>query len=165
MTDNKLTHFDENGKAVMVDVSTKAVTRRKAVAQATLLMAASTLEMILTGTAVKGDVFGVARIAGIMAAKKTDDLIPLCHSIPLEKVTIDFTIDAARSAVTITATTVTTGKTGVEMDALTAATMAALTVYDMVKAVDKNITITDIAIMEKTGGKSGHYIRPGREIL
>jgi cyclic pyranopterin phosphate synthase len=153
----KLTHFDESGAAHMVDVSDKAVTSRIAVARGRITMQPETLAMIIAGTAKKGDVLGVARLAGIMGAKKTSDLIPLCHPLPITKVTVDLTPDAASDSVLIEATVKTTGQTGVEMEALTAVNIAALTVYDMVKAVDKSMQITDVRVSLKDGGKSGRY--------
>lgn len=152
---SELSHFDESGKAAMVDVSDKAETTRLAVAKGSIKMAASTLALIAEGTADKGDVLGVARIAGIMAAKRTHDLIPLCHPLPLTKVSIDFELNEAASAVDITASAKVTGKTGVEMEALTAASVAALTIYDMVKAADKEMVIGPIYVATKHGGKSG----------
>lgn len=153
----KLTHFDESGAAHMVDVSDKAVTSRIAVARGRITMQPETLAMITAGTAKKGDVLGVARLAGIMAAKKTSDLIPLCHPLPITKVTVDLTPDSGSNSVMIEATVKTTGQTGVEMEALTAVSIAALTVYDMVKAVDKSMQITEVRVSLKDGGKSGRY--------
>ena len=153
----KLTHFDESGAAHMVDVSDKDITSRIAVARGRITMQPETLAMITSGTAKKGDVLGVARLAGIMGAKKTSDLIPLCHPLPITKVTVDLTPDAASDSVLIEATVKTTGQTGVEMEALTAVNIAALTVYDMVKAVDKSMQITDARVSLKDGGKSGRY--------
>lgn len=152
---SELSHFDESGKAAMVDVSDKAETTRLAVAKGSITMAASTLALIAEGTAAKGDVLGVARIAGIMAAKRTHDLIPLCHPLPLTKVAIDFELNEEACAVDITASAKVTGKTGVEMEALTAASVAALTIYDMVKAADKEMVIGQIYVSSKEGGKSG----------
>jgi len=153
----KLTHFDEAGAAQMVDVSDKEVTHRIAVAVGRISMQSDTLSMIRAGTAKKGDVLGVARLAGIMAAKKTHDLIPLCHPLALSKVTVDLEPVPEENAVRITATVKTTGQTGVEMEALTAVSMAALTVYDMVKAVDRGMTINAIRLIHKDGGKSGRF--------
>jgi len=153
----KLTHFDESGAAQMVDVSDKAVTARIAVARGRITMRPETLAMITAGTAKKGDVLGVARLAGIMGAKKTSELIPLCHPLPITKVTVDLTPDAGSASVLIEATVKTTGQTGVEMEALTAVNVAALTVYDMVKAADKSMQITDVRVVLKDGGKSGRY--------
>ncbi|MDD0810929.1 cyclic pyranopterin monophosphate synthase MoaC [Curvibacter sp. RS43] len=155
-----LTHFDEQGQAHMVDVGDKASTRRIAVAQGTILMEAATLELILSGSAKKGDVLGIARIAGIQGAKKTSDLIPLCHPIALTRVAVDFEpLSAAESpGVRCTARTECTGPTGVEMEALTAVQVALLTIYDMCKAVDRGMTITDVRLLEKRGGKSGDFV-------
>jgi cyclic pyranopterin monophosphate synthase len=152
-----LTHFDEGGNAHMVDVSGKPVTDRTAVARGSVVMLPETLALITEGRAKKGDVLGVARLAGIMAAKKTADLIPLCHPLPLTKVSLDLTPDPALPGIVIEATVRTSGQTGVEMEALTAVTVAALTVYDMVKAVEKSMTLTDIHLVSKDGGKSGRY--------
>lgn len=151
------THFDAGGRAHMVDVSAKDETERKAVAGCLVRMRRETLEMIRTGGAKKGDVLGVARLAGIMGAKKTPDLIPLCHPLALTSVTVDLECDEERSAVVVTATAKLKGRTGVEMEALTAAAVAGLTVYDMCKAVDRGITITDVRLLHKSGGKSGTY--------
>jgi cyclic pyranopterin monophosphate synthase len=152
-----LTHFDDQGRAVMVDVTDKAATDRTAVAEASVVMLPATLAYVTAGTAKKGDVLGVARLAGIMAAKKTADLIPLCHPLALTKVTVDLMPDAALPGVRITATVRTTGQTGVEMEALTAASVAALTVYDMLKSVEKSMRIEGIRVVLKEGGKSGRY--------
>jgi cyclic pyranopterin phosphate synthase len=151
------THFDQAGNAAMVDVSDKAVTARTATARARVVMAAATLAMIQQGSAKKGDVLGVARLAGIMAAKRTAELIPLCHPLPISSVKVDLQIDAAAHAVEITATVRTTGQTGVEMEALTAASVAALTVYDMCKAVDRSMRIDGLRVTHKDGGKSGAF--------
>ncbi|GAB4271543.1 MAG: cyclic pyranopterin monophosphate synthase MoaC [Pararhodobacter sp.] len=156
-----LTHFDDQGRAVMVDVSEKAVTSRVAVASAHVVMQPETLAHVLAGTAKKGDVLGVARLAGIMAAKQTAGLIPLCHPLPITKVSVDLVADEALPGVRITAEVRTTGQTGVEMEALTAASVAALTVYDMLKAVEKGMEIGGIAVLRKEGGKSGTYERGG----
>ena len=150
-----LTHFDDSGAAHMVDVSDKAVTARVATARGRVVMAAETLAMISEGRAKKGDVLSVARLAGIMGAKKTPDLIPLCHPLAITKVSVD--LSYASDGVEIEATVKTTGQTGVEMEALTAVNVAALTVYDMVKAVDKEMRITDIRVVLKDGGKSGRF--------
>jgi cyclic pyranopterin phosphate synthase len=152
-----LTHFDSKGKAHMVDVSGKAVTARIAVAQGYIKMSPQTLDLIEQGTAKKGDVLGIARLAGIMAAKKTSDLIPLCHPLSITNVTVDFTLDADLPGVRISASVKTSGQTGVEMEALTAASVAALTVYDMTKAVDKTMEIGGIRVVLKDGGKSGRF--------
>lgn len=152
-----LTHFDGEGRAHMVDVSEKAVTNRIATASAYVKMKPETLEHITKGTAKKGDVLGVARLAGIMGAKRTADLIPLCHPLPITKVTVDLAPDDSLPGVRIEATVKTTGQTGVEMEALTAASTAALTVYDMLKAVDRAMEIGDLRVLLKDGGKSGRY--------
>ncbi|MCZ4367158.1 cyclic pyranopterin monophosphate synthase MoaC [Sulfitobacter dubius] len=152
-----LTHFDAEGDAHMVDVSDKAVTSRVARAESYIKMAPETLEIITEGRAKKGDVLGVARLAGIMAAKRTADLIPLCHPLPITKVSVDLAPDATLPGIRISATVKTTGQTGVEMEALTAASVAALTVYDMAKAVDKAMEIGGTRVTLKDGGKSGRY--------
>ena len=152
-----LTHFDAEGDAHMVDVSNKAVTARIATAESYIKMARETFDIIIEGRAKKGDVLGVARLAGIMAAKRTADLIPLCHPLPITKVSVDLVPDASLPGVHITATVKTTGQTGVEMEALTAASVAALTVYDMTKAVDKGMEIGGTRVLLKDGGKSGRY--------
>jgi cyclic pyranopterin phosphate synthase len=151
------THFDQAGNALMVDVSDKAVTARTATARARVVMQAATLAMIREGSARKGDVLGVARLAGIMGAKRTADLIPLCHPLPITSVKVDLDIDQAAGAVEIVATVRTTGQTGVEMEALTAASVAALTVYDMCKAVDRSMRIEALRVTHKDGGKSGAF--------
>ena len=153
----ELTHFDQKGDAHMVDVSNKAVTDRIATASGRVKMASETFDIVTQGSAKKGDVLGVARLAGIMGAKKTADLIPLCHPLPITKVALDLTPDKPTSSVVITATVKTSGQTGVEMEALTAVNIAALTVYDMLKAVDRAMEITDIRVILKDGGKSGRY--------
>ncbi len=142
----------------MVDVSGKPHTQRLATAQAQVVMSRNTLAMIADGTAAKGDVLATARIAGIMASKKTPDLIPLCHPLPIKNVTVDFHLDHALPGVTITATVKTEGQTGVEMEALTACSVAALTLYDMLKAAEKGIVLQDIRLLEKRGGKSGTWV-------
>ncbi|HBB84903.1 MAG TPA: cyclic pyranopterin monophosphate synthase MoaC [Sulfitobacter sp.] len=152
-----LTHFDAEGDAHMVDVSDKAVTSRVAKAESYIKMAADTFDIISEGRAKKGDVLGVARLAGIMAAKRTADLIPLCHPLPITKVSVELTPDASLPGVRIVATVKTTGQTGVEMEALTAASVTALTVYDMAKAVDKAMEIGGTRVVLKEGGKSGRY--------
>jgi len=152
-----LTHFDGKGDAHMVDVSAKAVTDRIAVAECHITMAPQTFEIVSEGRAKKGDVLSVARLAGIMGAKKTPDLIPLCHPLPIASVAVELTLDADLPGVRIEATVKTTGQTGVEMEALTAAATAALTVYDMVKAVDRAMQIGGLRVMLKDGGKSGRY--------
>ena len=153
-----LTHFDDQGQAHMVDVTAKAATHRIAVAQGRIVMNPATLAIILAGSAKKGDVLGIARVAGIMAAKKTSDLIPLCHPLALTRVTVDFTTDSASHSVICKASVETVGPTGVEMEALTAAQIALLTIYDMCKAVDRGMTITDVRVLEKHGGKSGSFV-------
>ncbi len=152
-----LTHFDREGRAVMVDVSGKEETARVAVAGASVRMQKATLDLIMARGVKKGDVLSVARLAGIMGAKRTADLIPLCHPVGLSAVTVDLTCDPARNVVDITATCKVAGRTGVEMEALTAVAIAALTVYDMCKAVDRGMTIGDIRLLKKSGGKSGTY--------
>lgn len=150
-----LTHLDEAGAAHMVDVSAKATTAREAVATGRITMSPEAATAIRTGTALKGDVLAVARVAGIMAAKKTAELIPLCHPLPLTRIAIDLAVDDA--GVTATATAATDAKTGVEMEALTAVSVTLLTIYDMAKAIDKAMTITGIRLLTKTGGKSGDW--------
>ena len=152
-----LTHFDAKGDAHMVDVSDKPVTARIAIAENHIKMQRETFDIITEGRAKKGDVLGVARLAGIMAAKRTSDLIPLCHPLPITKVSIDLEPDADLPGIRITATVKTTGQTGVEMEALTAASVAALTVYDLSKAVDKSMEISGLRVVLKDGGKSGRY--------
>ncbi|MGD1880057.1 MAG: cyclic pyranopterin monophosphate synthase MoaC [Kiloniellaceae bacterium] len=154
------THFDAEGKAVMVDVSGKDITERIAEAKGSVIMQPETLALIRDGGVKKGDVFSVARLAGIMGAKRTPDLIPLCHPLALTSVTVDLTIDAARNAVDITAPCKLVGRTGVEMEALTAVSVAALTVYDMCKAVDRGMRITEVRLTHKAGGKSGSFEAP-----
>jgi cyclic pyranopterin phosphate synthase len=151
------THFDQSGNAAMVDVSDKPVTARTATARARVVMQPTTLAMIREGSAKKGDVLGVARLAGIMGAKRTADLIPLCHPLPITSVKVELDIDVAANAVQIAATVRTTGQTGVEMEALTAASVAALTVYDMCKAVDRSMRIEALRVTHKDGGKSGAF--------
>ena len=151
------THFDERGNARMVDVSAKAETARTATAKGRVVMKPETLALIRDGGVKKGDVLQVARLAGIMAAKRTPDLIPLCHPLPLASVTVDLALDEARSVVEISATVKLAGRTGVEMEALTAVSVAALTVYDMCKAVDRGMRIEDVRVVHKAGGKSGEY--------
>ena len=152
-----LTHFDDQGNAHMVDVSDKAVTDRIAVARAQVRMLPETLSLVTEGRARKGDVLGVARIAGIMAAKRTADLIPLCHPLPVSKVAVELTPDPNLPGIRIEATVKTTGQTGVEMEALTAASVAALTIYDMLKAAEKSMVIEALCVILKDGGKSGLY--------
>lgn len=155
-----LTHISASGEASMVDVSEKDVTARIAVAEGCIVMQPETLELIVSGEAKKGDVLGTARIAGIMAAKRTHELIPLCHALLLSKVTIDLTPDATLPGVRVRAMAKVAGQTGVEMEALTAVTVACLTIYDMAKAVDRFMRIEGVGMMEKSGGKSGDWKRP-----
>ena len=153
-----LTHFDAQGQAHMVDVGGKSSTRRVAVATGRIEMLPATLALIQSGTAKKGDVLGIARIAGIQGAKKTSDLIPLCHPIGLTRVAVEFEVQSAESSVVCTATAETIGQTGVEMEALTAVQVALLTIYDMCKAVDRGMTINGVTLLEKHGGKSGSFV-------
>jgi cyclic pyranopterin phosphate synthase len=155
----QLTHVDEAGRARMVDVGAKPATDRRAVAQATVRVSRDTARAILAGDAPKGDVLGVARIAGIQAAKRTAELIPLCHPLPLSFVGVEADVNADRATVTITAEARTTGQTGVEMEALTAASVAALTVYDMVKGIERGVEIAEVVLLEKSGGRSGEWRR------
>jgi cyclic pyranopterin phosphate synthase len=155
-----LTHFDSEGQAHMVDVGAKAVTHRIARASGCICMQQSTLALIASGSAAKGDVIGVARIAAIQAAKRTSELIPLCHPLPLTRVAVDFEIDSAASCVRCIAQVETHGRTGVEMEALTAVQVGLLTVYDMCKAVDRAMVIGDVRVLEKRGGASGPYVVP-----
>jgi cyclic pyranopterin phosphate synthase len=157
-TTSTLTHFDGQGQAHMVDVGAKAATHRVAVAQGRIVMNAATLAIILEGTAKKGDVLGIARIAGIMAAKRTSDLIPLCHPLALTRVALHFTPDIPGTGIHCRATVETVGPTGVEMEALTAVQVALLTIYDMCKAVDRAMVISDVRVLEKHGGKSGSFL-------
>jgi cyclic pyranopterin monophosphate synthase len=152
-----LTHIDAAGEARMVDVSAKPATMRIAVAEGRVVMSQATLELIVSGNAKKGDVFGTARVAGIMAAKRTSDLIPLCHPLALSKVTLEIAPDSKLPGCVVRATVKVTGPTGVEMEALTAVAVACLTIYDMIKAVERGICIEGIHLVEKKGGKSGHY--------
>jgi len=156
-----LTHIGASGEAHMVDVGAKDETRRVAVAEGFVVMLPATLSMILDGNAKKGDVLGTARIAGIMACKKTHDLIPLCHPLMLNKVSVEIVPDEALPGLRVTAMVSVTGKTGVEMEALTAVSVACLTIYDMAKAVDRGMTITGVRVLEKSGGKSGDWRAPG----
>lgn len=156
---SSLTHFDNNGKAIMVDVSNKPVTNRVATAAGKITVNADAYQAIINGTSKKGDVLGTARLAGIMASKRTSDLIPLCHPLPISKCTVDFTLLPEKSAIEASATVKVAAQTGVEMEALHAVSIALLTVYDMCKALDKNMTISDICLLEKNGGRSGHFIR------
>ena len=154
------THFDHQGHAIMVDVSNKKETTRTAVATGHITMSPQAFDATIAGQSKKGDVLGVARLAGIMATKRTPDLIPLCHTIPIEKADIAFATQPADYRISATCTVTTTGKTGVEMEALTGATVALLTIYDMVKAIDKSMVIHQVALDKKEGGASGHYERP-----
>lgn len=155
---NPLTHFDNHGQAHMVDVGHKAETHRVAIATGSISMMPSTLALIQNGNAKKGDVLGIARIAAIQASKRTSDLIPLCHPIALTKVGVEFDVNEASSCISCTVTTETYGKTGVEMEALSAVSVGLLTIYDMCKAVDRGMTISDIKLLEKYGGKSGNWV-------
>jgi len=161
----RLTHLSNEGEAEMVDVTEKSVTTRIARASGAVVMAAATLDMILAGNAKKGDVIATARIAGIMAAKKTHDLIPLCHPLALTKIAVDLEPDATLPGLRVTAVAKLDGRTGVEMEALTAVSVACLTTYDMAKAVDRGMRITDIRLEEKSGGRSGEWRRPDDESL
>lgn len=155
---DKLTHFDNNGQAHMVDVGDKASTRRIAIARGNISMLPSTLALIQAGNAKKGDVLGIARIAAIQASKKTADLIPLCHPISLSKVSVSFAINETNNSISCDVTAETTGQTGVEMEALTAVSVGLLTIYDMCKAVDRGMTVSGVKLQEKHGGKSGDWI-------
>ena len=161
MSSSPLTHFDAQGQAHMVDVSGKAETHRVARAAGRIRMQPATMAQIVSGSAKKGDVIGIARLAGIQAAKRTSDLIPLCHPLPITRVTVDLVADEAANEVLCEAQVETFGRTGVEMEALTAVQVALLTVYDMCKAMDRGMVMTDIRLLEKQGGKSGHFVRPG----
>lgn len=154
----KLTHFDSQGQAVMVDVTEKKDTRRTAIAKGVIRVSPDTLRAIEEGTAKKGDVLGVARVAGIMAVKRTSDLIPMCHPLMIGKTSVDFRVDTARCEITAVCTASLVGQTGVEMEALTGVTVALLTIYDMCKAIDKRMEITGVHLAKKTGGKSGTFI-------
>jgi cyclic pyranopterin phosphate synthase len=155
----RLSHLNEKGEAHMVDVSAKEVTSRTATAEGFVSMAPSTLELVLTGNVPKGDVLATARVAGIMAAKRTSELIPLCHPLPLTKVTVDFEPTRDPPGIRVEASAKVDAKTGVEMEALTAVSIACLTIYDMVKAVDRAMSFSNIRLVEKTGGRSGHFKR------
>ena len=162
MSDDKnaeFTHFDDQGNAIMVDVGGKKATHREASAAGTISMSPQAFEMVKSGTMLKGDVLGIARVAGIMGAKKVDSLIPLCHPLLISKINIDFSYLEDDHTIEIVATVGMSGQTGVEMEALTAVSIAALTIYDMCKAVDKSMVISDIRLLKKTGGKSGTYVR------
>jgi cyclic pyranopterin phosphate synthase len=157
LPNHQLTHFDQTGQAHMVDVGSKADTHRIAIASGTIRMQPATLALVTTGNSKKGDVLGIARIAAIMAAKRTSDLIPLCHPLPITRVVVTFSVEKQANAVTCTAQVESVGKTGVEMEALTAVQIGLLTIYDMCKAVDRGMVMTDIRVMEKHGGKSGDW--------
>ncbi len=159
----KLNHFDENGSAVMVDVSGKIPTNRTAVAEGTIFVGPEVLRAITEGSVKKGDVLGVARVAGIMGVKETPHLIPMCHPLLLQKCAVDFRVDEERSAVTAVCTVKCQGQTGVEMEALTGVSTALLTIYDMCKALDRSMELGEIHLVEKSGGKSGHYVRAAAE--
>lgn len=159
-----LTHLDGKGRARMVDVSAKRVTVREAQARARVLMKPSTLELILSGEVEKGDVLAVARIAGIMAAKRTSELIPMCHPIAITSVETDFQVDRSDSSIIVLVKVKTCDRTGVEMEALTGAAVAALTIYDMCKAVDRSMTVTDLQLLEKKGGRSGIFVRGAEDV-
>ncbi len=156
----EFSHFDADGNAIMVDVGKKIETERVATATGRISMSQEAYDLVKSGSMAKGDVLGVARVAGIMAAKKVDSLIPLCHPLLISKIHVDFTYDDEQRHIKITATVGIVGKTGVEMEALTAVSVTALTIYDMCKAVDKNMVISDICLKKKTGGKSGTFVRP-----
>lgn len=159
----EFTHFDEKGRSRMVDVSEKSVTTRVATASGILKMKKETLEKIIDNTLFKGNVFEVARVAAVMGVKKTSELIPMCHPLNITSVNVEFKPDLENSIVNVTATVKIEGKTGVEMEALTGVSIAALTIYDMCKAVDKEMVISDIMLIEKTGGKSGHFLRKTKD--
>ena len=156
--ENKLSHFDENGNAVMVDVSDKPVTHRTAVATGSIQVGAEIMERLTEGTVAKGDVLGVARVAGIMSVKHTSDLVPMCHPLPVTKCTVDFELEKEKGIIRTFCTVKTDGKTGVEMEALTGVQVTLLTIYDMCKAVDKGMEMGEIHLVEKTGGKSGDFV-------
>ena len=159
--ENKLTHFDESGNAIMVDVSDKNITKRIAIAKGRIYVNEAVMNAILNNKVEKGDVLGVARVAGIMAVKRTSDLIPMCHPLMITKCTVDFDINKEERYIEAICTAKLTGKTGVEMEALTGVNVALLTIYDMCKAIDKNMVISDIHLVEKTGGKSGKFVFEG----
>ncbi|GHV93992.1 cyclic pyranopterin monophosphate synthase MoaC [Spirochaetia bacterium] len=161
MTEQGFTHFDKRGNAIMVDISAKDVTSRMAVAKGSITVNAETLAAVQSGSAQKGDVLGVARIAGIMAAKQAADFIPLCHPLIFDKCTVDFLVDEKKLQIEAICTVKLSGKTGAEMEALTGVSVALLTIYDMCKAIDRGMVIGNIRLWEKSGGKSGHFIRDG----
>ena len=163
MPERKLSHVDGKGRARMVDVSAKEITERMAVAKASIKMKKETLDLIKESAVEKGDVLGTAQVAGIMAAKKTSELIPMCHPIAITSVEMDFQIDEVDPTITAVVTVKTADRTGIEMEALTGAAVAALTIYDMCKAVDRSMTISDVYLAKKTGGRSGTYTRKGEE--
>lgn len=156
---DELTHLDEKGRARMVDISSKRVTARTATARASVVMQKATLDLIMGAGIEKGDVLGTARIAGVMAAKKTSELIPMCHPIAITSVEMDFEVDKKSFTITVVATARTRDRTGIEMEALTAAAVAALTIYDMCKAVDRGMTVTSVQVVKKSGGRSGTFVR------
>ncbi|TDA69689.1 MAG: cyclic pyranopterin monophosphate synthase MoaC [Clostridia bacterium] len=160
----ELTHVDSRGQARMVDVSDKDVTGREAVARGRVRVRPEALQLVKEGQVAKGDVLGVARLAGIMAAKETSRLIPLCHPLPLTAVAVEVRVDAVAGVIEVQSRVKTTGRTGVEMEALTAVSVACLAVYDMLKAVDRGMVIEDVRLVEKSGGRSGHYLREGEEV-
>ena len=160
--DKKLNHFDENGNAIMVDVSEKEITSRTAVARGTIYVNSAIMRALLDGSVQKGNVLGVARVAGIMGVKQTSSLIPMCHPLMIEKCSVDFEINEEKKEVTAICTVKTSGVTGVEMEALTGVSVTLLTIYDMCKAIDKSMEIGDIHLVKKTGGKSGDYENPGK---
>ncbi|WP_343348089.1 cyclic pyranopterin monophosphate synthase MoaC [Terrisporobacter petrolearius] len=159
--EKKLNHFDSNGNAIMVDVTEKNITQRQAIASGKIFVNGETFKKIVEGNMAKGDVLGVARVAGIMATKKTSDLIPMCHPLMLTKSKIDFEFNEEEKSITAISLVKLAGKTGVEMEALTGVNVALLTIYDMCKAIDKNMVISDIHLVEKTGGKSGKFVFEG----
>lgn len=161
---SKLSHFNQSGDAHMVDVGAKEITLRQAITEGRITMQPETLSMIIEGVHKKGDVLGIARTAGIMAAKRTSDLIPLCHPIPITHIELSLTPDANGNAVVCTATVESKGQTGVEMEALTATQIALLTIYDMCKAVDRGMVISDVCLLKKTGGKSGTWVRDKKSV-
>jgi len=163
MTNAELTHIDPRGQARMVDVSAKNATERIAIAEGRVIMRKETLDLVIAGNALKGDVLGAARLAGIMAAKRTHGLIPLCHPLPITRLTVDFVLDRALSSVVCTAQVETFGRTGVEMEALVAVQIGLLTVYDMCKAIDRSMRIEAVRLLEKKGGRSGHWVAPAAE--
>lgn len=157
---NKLTHFDKSGSAIMVDVSEKSVTNRIATAVGTIQLHPNTYKKVISGTAKKGDVLGIARIAAIQGAKRVSDLIPLCHPLPITSVSIDFQLDNSQSTISVHSTVSTVGRTGVEMEALMSASIGLLTIYDMCKAIDRAMVIGEIYLLDKSGGRSGHFKHP-----